>query len=37
MLELAESAFAENHLVNPEDIEPVYIKDFVIKKNIFNS
>lgn len=37
MLELAESAFVKKLLVNPEDIEPIYIKDFIIKKNIRNS
>src|SRR4030095_12693052 len=34
MLELAKLAFEKNQLVNPADVEPVYIKDFVIKKTI---
>jgi|SRR4030095_4198716 len=34
MLELAIQAFEKNQLVNPADVEPVYIKDFVVKKPV---
>jgi tRNA threonylcarbamoyl adenosine modification protein YeaZ len=34
MIELSEKKFSQNLLFNPEDVKPVYIKDFVVKSSI---